>query len=68
MKHRLILAALLASTTLTGCGLLVVGGAAATTPAQPCAQYRYSSFRAPNEATNINGSLWGVRFGVRVVF
>lgn len=48
--------------------LQTVGGAAATTPAQPCAQYRYSSFRAPLEATNINGSLWGVRFGVRVRF
>ena len=48
--------------------LQTVGGAAATTPGQPCAQYRYSSFRAPNEATNINGSLWGVRFGVRVRF
>lgn len=34
----------------------------------PCSQYSYSSFRAPNEATNINGSLWGVRFGVRVKF
>lgn len=48
--------------------LQTAGGAAATTPAQPCAQYRYSNFRAPNEATNINGSLWGVRFGVRVRF
>jgi hypothetical protein len=48
--------------------LQTVGGAAATTPGQPCAQYRYSSFRAPNEATNINGSLWGIRFGVRVRF
>ncbi|MFY7744341.1 MAG: TonB-dependent receptor, partial [Erythrobacter sp.] len=48
--------------------LQTVGGAAATTASQPCAQYRYSSFRAPNEATNINGSLWGVRFGVRVRF
>ncbi len=48
--------------------LQTVGGAAATSAAQPCAQYRYSSFRAPNEATNINGSLWGVRFGVRVRF
>ena len=43
-------------------------GTAATNASQPCAQYRYSSFRAPNEATNINGSLWGVRFGVRVRF
>ncbi|WP_324073855.1 MAG: carboxypeptidase regulatory-like domain-containing protein [Erythrobacter sp.] len=44
------------------------GTTAATTPAQPCAQYRYSNFRAPNEATQLNGSLWGVRFGVRVRF
>jgi hypothetical protein len=43
-------------------------GTASTSAATPCAQYRYSSFRAPNEATNINGSLWGVRFGVRVKF
>ena len=33
-----------------------------------CTQYTYSSFRAPIEATQINGSLWGVRFGVRVAF
>ncbi len=35
---------------------------------EACSQYSYSNFRAPNEATNINGSLWGVRFGVRVAF
>ena len=56
-----------ASTVNVQC-LQTVGGAVATNPSQPCAQYRYSSFRAPNEATNINGSLWGVRFGVRVKF
>jgi hypothetical protein len=38
-----------------------------------CTQYVYSnrsgtSFRAPTEATQLNGSLWGVRFGVRVAF
>ncbi|MDP4605142.1 MAG: TonB-dependent receptor, partial [Erythrobacter sp.] len=33
-----------------------------------CDQYSYSNFRAPNEATQINGSLWGVRFGVRLAF
>lgn len=49
-----------------------VAGSTAT-GSQPCAQYLYenrsgSTFRAPVEATNINGSLWGVRFGVRVVF
>ena len=43
-------------------------GTASTSASTPCAQYRYSSFRAPNEATNINGSLWGVRFGIRLAF
>ncbi len=38
-----------------------------------CDQFVFSNvsgttFRAPVEATNINGSLWGVRFGVRVAF
>lgn len=38
-----------------------------------CDQYVFSNtsgttFRPPNEATNINGSLWGIRFGVRVKF
>jgi Carboxypeptidase regulatory-like domain/TonB dependent receptor len=38
-----------------------------------CSQYVFSNasgttFRAPVEATQINGSLWGVRFGVRVKF
>ncbi len=47
--------------------------ASVATVAQPCAQYLYenrsgTTFRAPVEATNINGSLWGVRFGVRVLF
>ncbi|WP_073973161.1 TonB-dependent receptor [Erythrobacter donghaensis] len=48
-------------------------GSATATAAQPCAQYLYanrsgSSFTPPVEATQINGSLWGVRFGVRVKF
>lgn len=47
--------------------------ASVATVAQPCAQYLYENrsaggFAAPVEATNINGSLWGVRFGVRVTF
>ncbi len=38
-----------------------------------CDQFVFSNrsgttFQAPVEATNINGSLWGVRFGVRVAF
>ncbi|WP_066527193.1 carboxypeptidase regulatory-like domain-containing protein [Erythrobacter sp. CCH5-A1] len=48
-------------------------GSATATNAQPCAQYLYAnrtgtSFRAPVEATQLAGSLWGVRFGVRVKF
>jgi len=45
-----------------------VGGAATTSPSQPCAQYVYSNFRSVTEPTQLNGSLWGVRFGVRVKF
>jgi hypothetical protein len=54
--------------------LTTAGNAASVaTVGQPCVQYLYenrtgTTFRAPNEATNINGSLWGVRFGVRVLF
>ena len=44
----------------------------ATSSAQPCAQYlfenRTPTFAQPIEATQINGSLWGVRFGVRLAF
>jgi hypothetical protein len=44
----------------------------ATSAAQPCAQYlfenRTPTFAQPIEATQINGSLWGVRFGVRLAF
>jgi hypothetical protein len=58
--------------------LTAAGGTTVATVAQPCAQYQYQNrvttgptanqFAAPIEATNINGSLWGVRFGVRVRF
>jgi hypothetical protein len=48
-------------------------GSAVATASQPCAQYQYANrtgttFVAPVEATQISGSLWGVRFGVRVRF
>jgi hypothetical protein len=48
------------------------GGAPATV-AQPCATYQYSNrsaggFQAPNEGVNLNGSLWAIRFGARIVF
>jgi hypothetical protein len=58
--------------------LTAAGGTTVATVAQPCAQYQYQNrvttgaaanrFAAPIEATQINGSLWGVRFGVRVKF
>ena len=53
--------------------LTAAGGTTVATVAQPCAQYRYenrtgTTFRAPIEATDIRGSLWGVRFGARVRF
>lgn len=51
---------------------LTSAGAVATV-SQPCAQYRYenrsgTTFRAPAEPTQINGSLWGIRFGARLRF
>jgi hypothetical protein len=38
-----------------------------------CAQYQYANrtgttFQAPAEAVNLNGSLWAVRFGARITF
>jgi hypothetical protein len=44
-------------------------GAPATNSSQPCAQYRYSSFVAPNEANlNVTQSLYTIRLGARVRF
>jgi hypothetical protein len=45
----------------------------AATVNQPCAQYQYANrtgttFQAPVEAVNLNGSLWSIRFGARIVF
>ncbi len=41
--------------------------------ANSCAQYQYANrtgttFQAPAEAVNFNGSLWSVRFGARITF
>jgi hypothetical protein len=49
------------------------GGAAATLPTQPCAQYQFanrsgSTVTAPNQGIDLRGSLWGVRFGARLKF
>ena len=45
------------------------GAAVATTSSQPCVQYRYSSFIAPNEtALNVTQSLYTIRVGARFSF
>jgi hypothetical protein len=48
------------------------GGATATV-SQPCQQYQFANragttFQAPTQGVNLNGSLWAVRFGARVKF
>jgi hypothetical protein len=40
----------------------------ATSSTQPCAQYRYTNFRDPNEELFTRISLWQVRLGVRFEF
>ncbi len=47
--------------------LVAPGGAAATSPSQPCAQYQYSNIRSP-ALTFDNVSLWQIRVGARVRF
>ncbi|MBS0480373.1 MAG: TonB-dependent receptor [Proteobacteria bacterium] len=51
-----------AGTPLTG----VIGSA--TNPANGCAQYRYSSFRAPTETLRTADSLYLIRVGARFTF
>jgi hypothetical protein len=53
--------------------LQTAGGTTAANLSQPCAQYEFSNrssagFTPPIENVQLNASLWGVRFGVRVVF
>ncbi|WP_439545084.1 TonB-dependent receptor [Sandarakinorhabdus sp.] len=60
-------------TAVNAVCLQQAGGAAATVPTQPCAQYQFSNrsgttFREPTQGVQLNGSLWGVRFGARVKF
>lgn len=44
-------------------------GVVATTSAQTCAQYRYSSFSTPNDtALNVTQSLYAIRLGARFTF
>jgi len=45
------------------------GGIVATTTAQPCAQYRYTSFTNPNtQSVSFNQSLYQIRIGARFSF
>ena len=54
----------LAAPAVTG-----VAGTPATTSTQACAQYRYSSFRSPNETVpNLTASLYAIRVGARFTF
>jgi len=54
----------LAAATATG-----AAGVANVNASQPCAQYRYSSYRAPNEsAVNVQNSLYLIRIGARFTF
>lgn len=39
-----------------------------TNPTQTCAQYRYSTFTAPQDATVVNNSLYAIRLGARFTF
>ena len=62
-------ASLVQVTCLTAATATGTAGTAATTSAQPCAQYRYSSFVAPNDkVTNVTGSLYAIRLGARFIF
>ncbi|TCP34286.1 TonB-dependent receptor [Sphingomonas sp. BK235] len=47
---------------------LSAAGAVATASTQPCAQYRYSSYRAPNPTLSVNNSLYLIRVGARFRF
>lgn len=56
--------ACLAAATPTG-----TAGVANTAPTQTCAQYRYSSYRAPNDtALRTSDSLYLIRIGARLTF
>lgn len=70
----------LSAAVPTGTGVANIGATAAQNPTglptvvntvatQPCAQYRYSSYRDPNEAAvNVVGSLYAIRVGARFSF
>ncbi len=56
-------------TQATDTGTAPGKGVVATTSAQPCVQYRYSNFAAPNtSAVNVTQSLYAIRLGARFTF
>ena len=62
-------AALVTVQCLTTAGNANNAGVAATTTAQPCAQYRYSAFNMPNTGSvTFNQSLYQIRLGARFTF
>ena len=46
----------------------IVDVACVPNPPNPCASYRYSNFRTPNENIFLNQSLWALRLGARFEF
>ena len=62
-------AALVTVQCLTTAGNANNAGTVATTTQQPCAQYRYSAFTAPNQAAvSFTQSLYQIRLGARFTF
>lgn len=55
-------------STPTPTGTTPGAGVVNTAPTQTCAQYRYSTYREPNPAVNLNNSLYLIRIGARVSF
>ncbi len=56
-------------TVATPTGTTPAAGTIATTSSQPCVQYRYSAYTAPNEANlNVTQSLYTIRIGARFTF
>lgn len=61
-------AALVEVTCLSAPAATGSAGTAITSTTQACAQYRYSSVKAPNEVLQVRQSLYGIRVGVKFSF
>lgn len=63
-------AAVVNVTCLSATGTALTGAiGSGTNPTGGCARYQYSTFRAPNDSVAVfDGSLYGIRLGVRLTF